>query len=254
MDGEIALAAKYWYTISTMLQAIWTEGLFRPVFNFLIWIYNNWTNVNMGWAIVYLTIVLRLVLLPLTLIGERGKIRNEELVTELRGVEKTYSNDPVLQKEEMRRILKQRRVKPWAKAFVLGVQALVFILLYQVFVRGITGERMLAVLYDAVDFPGVINTDFYGFDLSARRDLMWSGAVGVFLYLQIYLESRKHKVRVHRGDLVYFLLFPLVVFLVLWWLPMVKSLFILTSLVFSAIVYQFSKVLFRRHKSTPSAA
>jgi hypothetical protein len=33
--------------------------------------------------------------------------------------------------------------------------------------------------------------------------------------------------------------------LLLWYLPMVKSLFILTSMVFSAIIAQFGKVVFR---------
>jgi hypothetical protein len=38
-------------------------------------------------------------------------------------------------------------VYPWAKSIVLGVQGLVFVLLYQVFLRGITGEKIIKILY-----------------------------------------------------------------------------------------------------------
>ena len=38
------------------------------------------------------------------------------------------------------------------KLFSLGVQVLVLILLYQVFLRGITGDKMMKILYSWVDF------------------------------------------------------------------------------------------------------
>jgi len=231
-----------------MFFAFWNDFLYQPLFNFLIWIYNTWTDGNLGWAVVYLTILLRVVLLPFTLITERNQIRNEALVDEVRAIEKAYAKDPVLKKQEVRRILKKRRVQPWAKVVTIGVQVLVLVLLYQVFLRGITGEKILKILYPTVDFPGTINTDFYGFDLGARHDWLWAGAVGLFLFLEVYLELQKRKRGLGKGDLAYGVLFPAFVFLLLWWLPMVKSLFILTSILFSVIIGWFSRSLFRKRQ------
>lgn len=205
----------------------------------------------MGWAIVYLTLVLRVVLLPFTLITERNQIRNEALVEEIRRIEKAYAKDPVLKKQEIRRCLKKRRIQPWAKVVTVGVQALVLVLLYQVFLRGITGEKLLKILYPTVDFPGAINTNFYGFDLGATHDWLWAGAVALFLFLEIYLELQKRRRGLGRGDLAYAMLFPIFVFFLLWWLPMAKSLFILTSLLFSVMIGWFSRGLFRRHHVQP---
>lgn len=232
-----------------MPLSLWNDFLYQPLFNFLIWIYNNWTDVNLGWAVVYLTLVLRVVLLPFTLITERNQVRNEALVDEVRAIEKAYAKDPVLKKQEIRRILKKRRVQPWAKVVTIGVQLLVLVLLYQVFLRGITGEKLLKILYPVVDFPGAINTNFYGFDLGARHDWLWAGAVALFLFLEVYLELQKRKRGLRKGDLVYSLLFPAFVFLFLWWLPMVKSLFILTSMLFSVIIGWFSRSLFRKRQA-----
>ena len=232
-----------------MLSNLWTELLYQPLFNALIWIYNNWTEMNLGWAVVYLTVFLRIALLPFTIIDERDKAKNEALVEDLRRVEKGYKNDPVQRKEEVRKILKKRKVRPWAKATVLGVQLLVLVLLYQVFIAGITGERVARTLYPTVDHPGVIRTEFYGFDLGARHDWAWAGIVALWLMAEVYIGLRKRKTEFTKTDLTYFLLFPAAVFFALWWLPMVKSLFILTSMLFSVIVGGFLGLLFKPRKA-----
>lgn len=229
----------------SFLSHIWSSLLYQPLFNFLIWIYNNWTNTNFGLAVIYLTVVLRMVLLPFTLVTERNRIQNEELAAEIEQIKKTYGNDPILQKEQFRKAMKKRKVQPWAKAIVLGIQLLVLVLLYQVFLRGITGEKVLRILYPSVDFPGAINTKFLGFDLAAKYDYIWSGAVAVFLIVEIYIDFRRSKRVPQKKDLLYFLAFPMFCFIVLWILPMVKALFVLTSMVFSVIIGQFSKILFR---------
>lgn len=231
-----------------MFGNFWHDWLYQPLFNFLIWIYNNYTEQNLGWAVVYLTIVLRLGLLPFTIVTERGRAKKQAVFDEVERIEREYRKDSILQKQEIRRALKKKRIYPWAKFITLGVQALVFILLYQVFLRGITGEKILRILYPAVDFPGKINTYFFGFDLAARHDVYWAGIVAIWLALEIYIIFLGRKAT--RSDLLYFIVFPFFVFLALWWLPMVKSVFILTSMLFSVIVHQFMKLFFRPQKIT----
>ncbi|HBU07261.1 MAG TPA: hypothetical protein DEB09_04215 [Candidatus Magasanikbacteria bacterium] len=227
-----------------MLAIIWHDFLYQPLFNLLIWLYNDYTNANLGWAVVYLTIILRLVLLPFTLVTEKAKAKEEDLGNQASELEKSFKNDPVMLKTEMRKLLQRKKVRPWSKAIVLGVQVLVLVLLYQVFLRGITGEKVIKILYPFINFPGKINTVFYGFELGQVHDFIWPGIVAVFLLGEIYLGYRKNKA-LTQSDLAYFILFPAFSFLALWILPMVKSLFILTSLLFSVIIHQFSKVIFR---------
>ncbi len=207
----------------------------------------------MGWAVVYLTIALRFILLPFTLASEKSKSKDSNLQHEIDRLNKELAGDPQLKKEEIRKILKKRKIRPMSKVIVLGVQVLVLILLYQVFLRGITGEKIAKILYPFIDFPGPINTVFYGFDLGARYDIIWPGAVALFLLIEIYLSYRRHKLLLNKSDLAYFILFPAFSFFALWILPMVKSLFILTSLTFSVIIGQFSsKIIFRPKKTAKS--
>lgn len=224
-----------------MFETFWNVYLYQPLFNVLIWIYNNWTSHNLGWAVIYLTVALRVVLLPFTLIEERDKIKNMELMEEIRRLHKGYQNDPILKKEEIRKTLRKRKVRPWARVFELGIQLLVLVLLYQVFLHGIQGDRVFKTLYSWVNFPGPINTIFYGFQLGKRHDILWAGLVGLFLWTEIYVDYTSHKLKPTKADLFYFILFPFFVAWLLWILPMVKSLFVLTSLLFSVVVHQLMK-------------
>ena len=233
-----------------MITELWHLYLYQPLFNALIWLYNNWADQNLGWAVIYLTIGLRIALLPFSFLEEFGKAKNVDLTDEINRIDKEFGNDEVLKKEEIRRLLKKRRVQPWAKFVTLGVQGLVLILLYEVFISGIQGQRILQNLYLWIDYPGKLNTIFYGFELGERHTLLWPSIVAVMLFLEVYLESLQEKVSFRKSDLAYFILFPLAVLIALWWLPMVKSLFVLTSMVFSLIIEQILKVFIKPAKKT----
>ena len=228
-----------------MFAVVWHDFLYQPLFNALIWLYANVAGQNLGWAVVWLTVLLRIVLLPFTLVTEKNKIANDELSAEVDGVRKDTHMDPVTRKEEVRKILKKRRISPWSKFIVLGVQILVLILLYQVFLRGVTGEKMAKILYFWLDFPGKINTVFYGFDLGQFHTIIWPGVAAIWLLVEFYLDYRHKKTGLTKADLAYFLLFPAFSFFALWLLPMVKSLFILTSMAFSVIIHWFSILIFK---------
>lgn len=220
-----------------LLVEIWNNFLYIPLFNSLIWLYNNWGKENLGYAVIILTVALRVVLLPLSVVSERNKFRYRLLDQELAETQKAYKDDRVLLKEQVRGLLKKYKVKPWAKTLVLGIQALVLVLLYQVFIHGITYSK-LNVLYPFVIRPEVINTKFYGFELGLR-DARWAGLVGLVLFLEIYLDQRRRKAKVSRNEQIYAIFFPVMSFLILYALPMVKSVFILTSLAFSYTLSMF---------------
>ena len=207
----------------------------------------------MGWAVVWLTIFLRIILLPLTFISERDAIREKEVQEQAKQAARAFKNDVIAQKEEIRRVMKKHHVSPWAKVVLLGFQILVFVLLYQVFIRGITGDRIIKLLYYWIDFPGKINTDFYGTDIGVHHNVFWSGVVAIYLFFSIYLNEFSQSKK-DSANMTFLFLFPLFTFSILWYLPMVKSLFILTTMIFSDTITFIRKTLFSEKKSKPKAA
>ncbi len=229
--------------MTALFTLIWNQYLLIPLVNALIWIYNNMTDHSLGWAVVWLTVGLRIVLLPLTIISESNSARQEKAQEEALKASKAFRFDQIAQQEEIRKIIKKNHISPWAKVSALLIQLLVLVLLYQVFVRGITGEKLAKVLYSSIDFPGKINTLFYGFEIGKVHDWIWAGLCALYIFIFIIWENR-HQKQWQSGQVVFLFLFPMFTFAALWYLPMVKSLFILTSMIFSDIISLIIGVLF----------
>jgi membrane protein insertase Oxa1/YidC/SpoIIIJ len=225
-----------------MFDIIWYKVLYQPLFNALIWIYVNVAGENLGWAVVCLTVVLRVILLPFTIISLYTAKRREKAEEEAAKVLKSYKNDPIAQREVARKIMRKYNISPWAAVVTLAIQFVVLVLLYQVFIQGITGDRVIKTLYQGIDYPGKINVIFYGFDIGVRHDYLWSGVATLYLILSILFHSRKQK-HWSTSDMNFIIFFPAATFFVLWYLPMVKSLFILTTMIFSDIIKLIGSLL-----------
>jgi len=211
----------------------WRDLLVHPMLETLLFLYRTLAFGNLGVAVVELTVLLRLALLPLTILAERSSARYERLSEEVAAIQGQYKNDPVLANEQIREMLKQRKINPWAKAIVLLVQFAVLLALYQVFTRG-------ALTPD-------IDPSFFGFEIG-QRNVWWALAVGVVLYLEIAHEQRQVEHLLGKQDAIYRYAFPLFSVVVLSLLPMAKALFVLTSMAFSFIVSTI------RHKLWPTVS
>ena len=82
---------------------------------------------------------------------------------------------------------------------------------------------------------------FFGHDIGVRS-VWWAAAVGIVLYLEIAHEQRQVEHLLGKQDAIYRYVFPIFSFALLALLPMVKSLFVLTSMTFSFAVPTSSSV------------
>ncbi len=216
------------------LFGIWHNFLYLPLLNALIFLYNGVASGSMAGAVIILTLLLRLALLPLTVISEKSKSLYVKIEDQIEKLSEQFKNDPVERKERIRALLKKNRVNYWAKSFMISIQGLVLILLYQVFIGGFNAPKFRE-LYPGIMRPDYVNTQFFSFDI-ALRDWKWAAAVGLLLFLEIRFASGRSKAKATTQDAMYSFGFPFLTFLVLSALPMVKSLFILTSMLFSLMI------------------
>ncbi|MCW2951191.1 MAG: rane protein insertase, YidC/Oxa1 family [Conexibacter sp.] len=89
-------------------------------------------KVGVGWglSIIFLTITVRLVLLPLTLRQVRSMQRLQVLAPEIRSIQAKYKDDKQRQQQEMMKFYKENKVNPLASCFPLLFQLPFFISLY----------------------------------------------------------------------------------------------------------------------------
>jgi len=90
---------------------------------------------------------------------------------------------------------------------------------------------------------------FLGFDLAQFHDKTWPAIVAVVLFAEIYVEQKQRAHLVRKSDLVYMFFFPIFTYVALWMLPVVKSVFILSSMMFTIVVFGLRKAFFHEKKS-----
>ncbi len=109
-------------------------GVFKiiaiPALAILKFIYNYVGNY--GWAIILLTIIIKLVFHPLTVKGYKSMNRMQELQPYMKQLKKTYKDDSAALNKEMMALYKKHKVNPMGGCLPLLLQIPVFFALYKV--------------------------------------------------------------------------------------------------------------------------
>ena len=143
----------------------------QPLDNFLTFL-NEQANLTYGWAIVVLTICVRILILPLFISQYRSGRRMQEIAPQVKQVQAKYKGDKRKQQEETMRLFQEHKVNPFGSCLPMVVQFPVFIALYFV-LRNFSQEQTTGDL----GFMGIIP------DISEQfRDLGWAAVVLAAIY------------------------------------------------------------------------
>lgn len=150
---------------------MWHTLLYQPLLNGLIFLYNIFGN--LGWAILSMTVLLRLALLPLTLPSLKAAQKMKELAPELAKLKKKYGKDKQAFAKAQLELYKQNGANPAAGCLPQIVQLVVLIAFFQAFNQVLRADgdiitKLNEVLYPALRFSpeAMINTRFFHLDLT----------------------------------------------------------------------------------------
>jgi YidC/Oxa1 family membrane protein insertase len=140
-------------------------------------------GLSWGWAIVALTLTVRLLTLPLSITGIRSMRRMQLVAPELKAVQEKYKDDRERQQREMLALYKRHGVNPLASCFPFLLQIPFFIAVYSL-LRGAAFKEDVLTSGTAVDFLGVstILEKPEGAELWILMILFVSTTVLTFLY------------------------------------------------------------------------
>jgi membrane protein insertase, YidC/Oxa1 family, C-terminal domain len=102
-------------------------------------------NVSYGMAIILMTLIIRLVLLPLNIKQTKSSIAMNELQPETKKIQDKYKNDPQKAQQEIMKLYKEKGASPLSGCLPMLIQWPIFIALYYVFnnLQGISGVHFL---------------------------------------------------------------------------------------------------------------
>jgi YidC/Oxa1 family membrane protein insertase len=102
-------------------------------------------NISYGIAIILVTAIIRIILLPLNIKQTRSSIVMSELQPETKKIQEKYKNDPQKSQQEMMKLYKEKGASPLSGCLPMLIQWPIFIALYYVFnnLHGISGVHFL---------------------------------------------------------------------------------------------------------------
>jgi YidC/Oxa1 family membrane protein insertase len=151
------------------MSDIFQTIFYQPVLNLLVFLYNIVPGHDLGIAIVLLTIVIKLILLPLSKQSIKSQKALQDLQPKIDEIKRKYKD----KKEEMGRAMmalyKENKVNPFSSCLPLIVQLPFLFAVFRVFRDGFANGS-LDLVYGFIAKPEVINTMSLGFiDLSVRN-------------------------------------------------------------------------------------
>lgn len=108
----------------------WFTFLARPFFKVMVWIHDfvgNW-----GWAIVLFTILVKLILFPLSYKGMMSMNKMKELAPKMKELKEKYKNDPAKLNQQTMALYKKHGANPMGGCLPMLLQIPVFFALYRV--------------------------------------------------------------------------------------------------------------------------
>lgn len=138
--------------------------LYQPLYNFLIFIAWLIPGHSIALAIIILTIIIRVILLPTSIKAAKLQVKNLELQPKISKI-KSEIKDQKEQSQAMMELYKNEGVSPFGSCLPLLIQLPILIVLYQVFRSGLSANNF-SHLYSFVPRPETLNTLFLGLDLN----------------------------------------------------------------------------------------
>lgn len=170
---------------------------YQPIFNALIFIYNILPGHDLAVAILVLTLVVRLVLWPLSRRMVESQIAMQELQPKIAALKSKYPKKEDLAAATMR-LYKEEKVNPASSCLPLLIQLPFIIALFSALHSGIDSSS-LGDLYLFIHNPGTLNTvSLFGLLDVHKPNILLSVLLGAAQFWQGHMLLRKRP-KVEKG-------------------------------------------------------
>src|SRR3989344_8400982 len=149
-----------------MLGNIWNTVLYEPLLNALAFLVSIIPGGDVGIAVIALTILVKILLFPLSQKSIESQAEMNLLAPELNKI-KAAGGSKEEQAKQTFELYKKHKVNPFSGCLLVLIQIPIIIALYYVFFKGIDLQN--GVLYSFIPRPEHLNTLFLGaIDISGK--------------------------------------------------------------------------------------
>lgn len=176
-----------------MFGYLYNTIIFWPLYNGLIGLISLAPHIiDAGVAVILFTIIVRLILFPISRKAIIAQIKMREIQPQLDEIKTKYKDDKQLQGTKTLEVYKKNGVNPFSSILLLFIQLPIMYALYSVFIRSGLPVVNTAILYHFVTIP-VIKIEFLGLFNITKSSIILSLGAAVAQYLQLEFSLRQMK-------------------------------------------------------------
>ncbi|MDB5259919.1 MAG: 60 kDa inner rane insertion protein preprotein translocase subunit YidC [Candidatus Nomurabacteria bacterium] len=154
---------------------------YEPIYNLLATILNIVPLHDVGLGIVLITIVVKVILLPLNLSALRTQYVMKRIEPEMNKIKELQKTSPQEASKKMMELYKKENVNPFASLLVFIIQMPVLIALYFVCRNGLHADPNS--LYSFVTFPESLHTVAFGLFDVTKKNIYIAVIAGISSYI-----------------------------------------------------------------------
>lgn len=175
-----------------LISHLFTTILYQPLYNALIAVYN--IIPDLGVSIIVITVIIRLILLPISKKAIESQKKMQEIQPELKEIQEKYKGNQQKKSEEMMKLYKEKKVNPAAGCLPLIIQLVILLALYRVFLNAsIHFDNGSPLLYSFISSPETINKISLGIIDITQRSIPLAIIAAGFQFWQTKMMMAKQK-------------------------------------------------------------
>jgi len=167
----------------------------RPLFNALIFIATWMPDHNLGWSIILLTLIVKLILLVPNQHALEGQMKLQSIQPRMEELKKKHKDDPKKLQEETMKLWKDMKINPLQSCLPMLLQLPILIGLFFVIKDGVTIATSHHLLYSAYESlpPDYLGHVLFGLDLLKPNVWIFPPLLVVLQFWQMKMMMKKKK-------------------------------------------------------------
>lgn len=168
--------------------------IFQPLYNGLVGIMDLLPWIDVGLAVVFFTIIVKLALFHLSKASILTQIKMKEVEPEANKIKAQYANDKQAQALKIMELYKTKKVKPFAGVLLLFIQLPILLALLSVFYK-IIPTIDPTYLYSFISVP-ILKTQFLGLIDLTKPSIILAIITAVAQFVQLHYSPATKQMRV----------------------------------------------------------
>ncbi len=181
-----------------MFVTAFHTAIYEPLYNGLVFLVDKVPAHDIGLAIILLTIVVKVILYPLSKQAVRTQMAMRDIAPDIEALKLKYKDSQEEQARAIFALYKERGIHPFSSFFLILIQFPILFGLYWVFWHGGLPAVDTSMLYSFVQSPESVNMEFLSLIDMRERSIGLAVLAGItqLIYARLSMGPRKPREKV----------------------------------------------------------